>query len=64
MSHGLEHLLHASIFGIVLYLIMVFILGQKSETAESRSILISSLVLVYMVMYGHGLPLSINRNLL
>ena len=64
MSHGLSHMLHASIFGIILYLIMVFILGQKSEIAENRSIFISALVLLYMIMFGHGLPFYINRNLI
>ena len=64
MSHGVTHLLHASFFGIILYLILVFILGQKSEVAENRSILISSLLLIYMIMFGHGLPTTINKNLI
>jgi hypothetical protein len=56
-------LLHAILIGIVLYALMVFILGQNSRIAENRSILIASIVLIYMIVFGHGLPRSINRNL-
>jgi hypothetical protein len=63
MERGLTMLLHAILIGIVLYAIMVFILGQNSRIAENRSILIASIVLTYMIVFGHGLPRSINRNL-
>jgi hypothetical protein len=56
-------LLHAILIGIVLYALMVFILGQNYRIAENRSILIASIVLIYMIVFGHGLPRSINRNL-
>lgn len=56
-------LLHAVIIGILLYLFMVFALGQKQPVAENRSILLAALVLVYMILFGHGLPTSINKNL-
>lgn len=42
---------------------MVFILGQNKLVAENRSILISAFILVYMVLFGHGLPNKINKNL-
>ncbi len=56
-------LLHSVIIGVVLYLIMVFVLGQKQIVAETRSVLLAALVLVYMLLFGHGLPTSINKNL-
>jgi len=56
-------LLHSAIIGILLYLFMIFILGQKQVVAENRSILLASLILVYMILFGHGLPTSINKNL-
>ncbi len=31
--------------------------------AENRSILFGSFVLMYMILFGHGLPTSINSNL-
>lgn len=63
MERGLTMLLHAVIIGIILYLIMVYILGQKTMVAENRSLLISAFILAYMILFGHGLPTSINKNL-
>jgi hypothetical protein len=56
-------LLHAILIGIVLYALMVFILGQHPHIAENRSILIASIVLIYMIVFGHGLPRAINKQL-
>lgn len=56
-------LLHSVIIGILLYLFMIFVLGQKPVVAENRSVLLAALVLVYMILFGHGLPTSINKNL-
>lgn len=63
MENGRTMLLHSVIIGIVLYLLMIFILGQKQIVAENRSILIAALILAYMILFGHGLPSSINKNL-
>lgn len=56
-------LLHSVIIGIVLYLVMVYGLGQRQAVAENRSILLAALVLVYMILFGHGLPTSLNKQL-
>lgn len=56
-------LLHSLAIGVLLYMFMLFIIGQKQAVAENRSILIGALVLVYMVLFGHGLPTSINKSL-
>jgi ACR3 family arsenite efflux pump ArsB len=63
MEHGRMMLLHSAIIGILLYLFMIFILGQKQVVAENRSILLAALILVYMILFGHGLPTSINKQL-
>jgi hypothetical protein len=42
---------------------MIFVLGQKQIVAETRSILLAALTLVYMILFGHGLPMSINKDL-
>ena len=55
--------LHSVIIGIVLYLLMVFIFNQKPQIAENRSILIASVVLIYMILFGHGLPTKLNNGL-
>lgn len=64
MEDGRMMLLHSAVIGVVLYLFMVFVLGQRSVVAENRSILLAALILVYMILFGHGLPGPINRNLL
>jgi hypothetical protein len=63
MEGGLMMLLHSIIIGVLLYLFMFFILGQKQIVAENRSVLLAAFVLVYMILFGHGLPTSINKNL-
>jgi len=63
MESGSMMLLHSVIIGVLLYLFMFFILKQNQAVAENRSILLAALVLVYMIMFGHGLPTSINKNL-
>ena len=56
-------LLHSVVIGIVLYVIMVYGLGQNQPVAENRSILAAALILTYMILFGHGLPTSINKDL-
>lgn len=63
MERGLTMLFHAIIIGIILYVIMVYVLGQKQTVAEDRSILIAALALIYMILFGHGLPTSINKTI-
>lgn len=63
MERGLMMLLHSILFGIFIYIFMIY-LGQPQIVAENRSILVSALILVYMILFGHGLPTSINKNLL
>ena len=61
MERGLIMVLHSAIIGLILYGIMIFGLGQDSAVAENRSILIASVVLIYMIVFGHGLPVKINK---
>ena len=56
MERGLVMLFHSLIIGVVLYLFMVFGLKQESLVAENRSIMIAAVVVIYMIMFGHGLP--------
>jgi len=63
MENGLMMLMHSIIIGILLYLFMIYILGQKQIVAENRSVLLAALILVYMILFGHGLPKSINKDL-
>ena len=56
MLKELEHVMHSSVIGVVLYFVMIYALGQSQSMAMSRSVLLSALALVYMVMYGHSFP--------
>jgi hypothetical protein len=63
MEAGRMMVLHSLLIGVLLYLFMIYVLGQKQVVAENRSILLAALILAYMVLFGHGLPTSINKNL-
>ena len=64
MEGGLTMLLHSVIIGIILYLIMIYIFRQKQSVAINRSLILSALVLIYMILFGHGLPTKINKGVL
>lgn len=63
MERGIMMVLHSAVIGVVLYLLMVFVFQQNPRIAENRSILIAAAVLIYMILFGHGLPSKINKNL-
>jgi hypothetical protein len=52
---------HALVIGVVLFVLMKFVLKQSDEVAERRSILIAALALIYMIVFGHGMPTKINK---
>ena len=56
-------LMHSVIIGILLYVAMVYGLKQSPYIAENRSILIGAVALIYMILFGHGLPKSLNRHM-
>ena len=64
MERGLTMLMHSVLLGLLLYLVMVFLLKQNTRVAEDRSVLLGALILVYMVMFGHGLPNKVNKNIM
>jgi len=61
MDGPLNHLFHAFIITVVLYLIMMYGLRQSSTKALNRSLLIGSIALIYMILFGHGLPTHVNN---
>jgi hypothetical protein len=61
-ERGFTMFIHAAFIGAVLYFSMVYLLKQSPEVAEDRSILLAAFILVYMVMFGHGAPTHINKN--
>ena len=63
MERGSIMLLHSIIIGVILYFIMIFGLKQPSIVAEDRSILMAAIFLIYMILFGHGLPNKLNKNI-
>jgi len=63
MESGLTMLLHSAIIGVILYVVMVYVLKQRQVVAENRSIVLAAVVLIYMVVFGHGMPTKVNSDL-
>ena len=57
MERGLTMLSHSAVIGIISYAFMTF-LGQDPMIAENRSLILAALVLIYMIVYGHSLPMN------
>ncbi len=60
---GFIMVIHCIVITAVLYLIMTKLLKQSTAVATDRSILIGTVILAYMILFGHGLPGKINPNL-
>lgn len=63
IERGLMMVLHSVVIGVVLYMLMVFVFNQNPKMAEYRSILIAATLLIYMILFGHGLPTKLNKDL-
>ena len=61
-ERGLMMLAHSAMIGIAIFLMMRFVLNQPGAVAEDRSLVIAAFVLIYMILFGHGLPGQINKN--
>jgi len=62
-ERGLIHLLHSAVIGVVLYLVLMYGLKWNSAKSENLSLLVVGLAMIYMILFGHGLPNKINSNL-
>ena len=63
MESGLTMLMHSVIIGIVLYFIMTMGFKQRAIVAQNRSLVLAAFALIYMIMFGHGLPGKVNADL-
>ena len=64
MERGLTMLFHSALIALIAYGIMIFLLKQKQSLAENRSLVLFSIILLYMIIFGHNLPIKINPNLI
>ena len=62
-ERGLTMVMHSVVIGVALYAIMALLLKQSPAIAENSSILIAACVLIYMIVFCHGLPGRINSQL-
>jgi len=61
-ERGSTMLLHSVIIGVIAYGVMM-LLKQPVKIAENRSILLAAIVLIYMIVFGHGLPTRVNPDI-
>ena len=64
MESGTMMLFHSLLIMLLSFVIMRYALGQSSRVAEDRSVLLGGVALVYMVLFGHGLPNRVNPNIM
>ena len=56
MERGLVMVVHGVALALVAYVVMVYLLKQSPGMAENRSVLLGSLAVAYMVVFGHQAP--------
>lgn len=62
-ERGLTMVLHSIVITLTIYTFFVYILKYTSSVAEDKSIFIGSMILSYMILFGHGLPTKINEKI-
>ena len=60
----LDMVFHGVVLALVLYVLMKFVLGQSEAKSLARSVLVGSLAVSYMVLFGHRLPGRVNSNVM
>ena len=55
--------IHSAFISVIVYIVMVYVLKQNYMIAETRSVFLGGIALLYMLMYGHSLPGKINKML-
>jgi len=64
MDSGTTMVFHALLLMLLSYGLMRYVLGQSSAVAEDRSVLLGGVALVYMVLFGHGMPGRVNPRIM
>ena len=64
MDSGSMMLFHSVLLMLLSYVLMRYVLGQSSSVAEDRSVLLGGVALVYMVLFGHGMPGRVNPRIM
>ena len=62
---GFRMVIHCIVITAVLYVIMTKVLKQSIPVATDRSILLGTIILAYMILFGHSFPPGkINSNII
>ncbi len=63
-ERGIIMVLHSFIIGLILYGVLFFI-NKNLQFNEDFSILLTSVILLYMMIFGHSLPsgTTMNKNI-
>lgn len=56
MDNGLQMLGHSAVIVVIIYLALVHLAKQARGVAGNRALLVGAVALVYMILFGHGLP--------
>ena len=56
MERPHTHAIHGAALGIIAYFVMTMLLKQPKAIAEHRSVMLGTLSILYMLMYGHSMP--------
>ena len=62
-ERGLVMFAHSAVLGFIIYFAMVMFFKQPKEVAEDRSLLIAAFIMIYMILFGHGAPTTINKHI-
>jgi hypothetical protein len=62
MERGIVMALHSVIIASIVYVALIYT-GYREAVSENRSLLVFSVVLIYMILFGHGLPVKLNKNI-
>jgi hypothetical protein len=64
-NSGFTMVIHTIVITAVLYIIMTKLLKQSIPVATDRSILFGTIILIYMILFGHSFPPGkINSNII
>jgi hypothetical protein len=62
-ERGIVMFAHSVFIGFIVYFVMVMLFKQPAEVAEDRSLIIAAFIMIYMIVFGHGAPKTINKNI-
>lgn len=63
MEGGLTMLWHSIIISLIFYVIFKYLVKTSYSKSINRSLLIGSVSLIYMILFGHKLPTKLNKNI-